>query len=102
MTDVRVAGEGDLLAQLERLRRALHAEGLFAPQKRAAAAGAAARIGVVTGETGKARDDVLAGLRRRGWGGRVVWALRARAGPPRRAGGSPARCRTSPRARRSR
>ena len=34
VTDVRVAGEGDLLAQLERLRRALHAEGLFEPQKR--------------------------------------------------------------------
>ena len=32
-------------------------------------------IGVVTGEGGKARDDVLAGLRRRGWGGRVVWAF---------------------------
>jgi exodeoxyribonuclease VII large subunit len=29
----------------------------------------------VTGEGGKARDDVLAGLRRRGWGGRVVWAF---------------------------
>jgi exodeoxyribonuclease VII large subunit len=30
---------------------------------------------VVTGEHGKARDDVLAGLRRRGWGGRLVWAF---------------------------
>jgi exodeoxyribonuclease VII large subunit len=30
---------------------------------------------VVTGERGKARDDVLAGLGRRGWGGRVVWAF---------------------------
>ncbi len=32
-------------------------------------------IGVVTGESGKARDDVLAGLRRRGWAGRLVWAF---------------------------
>ena len=32
-------------------------------------------IGVVTGEGGKARDDVLAGLRRRGWGGRLVWGF---------------------------
>ena len=32
-------------------------------------------IGVVTGEGGKARDDVLAGLRRRGWAGRLVWAF---------------------------
>src|SRR6195952_5003912 len=31
VTDARVAGEGDLLAQLERLRRTLHAEGLFEP-----------------------------------------------------------------------
>jgi exodeoxyribonuclease VII large subunit len=29
----------------------------------------------VTGERGKARDDVLAGLRRRGWRGRLVWAF---------------------------
>jgi len=29
----------------------------------------------VTGEGGKARDDVLAGLRRRGWAGRLVWAF---------------------------
>src|SRR5206468_13020413 len=32
-------------------------------------------IGVVTGEGGKARDDVLAGLARRGWAGRLVWAF---------------------------
>ena len=32
-------------------------------------------IGVVTGEGGKARDDVLAGLRRRGWEGRLVWGF---------------------------
>jgi exodeoxyribonuclease VII large subunit len=75
VTDVRVAGEGDLLAQLERLRRALHAEGLFEPQKRLPLPGLPRTIGVVCGEHGKARDDVLAGLRRRGWGGRVVWAF---------------------------
>ena len=32
-------------------------------------------IGVVCGEQSKARDDVLAGLRRRGWQGRLVWAF---------------------------
>jgi exodeoxyribonuclease VII large subunit len=73
--DLRIAGEGDLLAQLERLRRALHAEGLFAPQKRLARPVLPRTIGVVCGETGKARDDVVAGLRRRGWGGRLVWAF---------------------------
>ena len=75
VTDVRVAGEGDLLAQLDRLRRALHAEGLFTPQKQLAIPPLPRCIGVVTGEGGKARDDVVAGLRRRGWAGRVVWAF---------------------------
>jgi exodeoxyribonuclease VII large subunit len=75
VTDVRVAGEGDLLAQLDRLRRTLHAEGLFEPQKQLARPALPRCIGVVTGEGGKARDDVLAGLRRRGWGGRLVWAF---------------------------
>ena len=42
VTRLRVAGEGDLLAQLEQLRRRLHAEGLFAPQKALVAAGAPA------------------------------------------------------------
>ncbi len=72
---LRVAGEGDLLAQLEQLRRRLHAEGLFEPQKALPRPLVPRCIGVVTGESGKARDDVLAGLRRRGWGGRVVWAF---------------------------
>ncbi len=75
ITDVRVAGEGDLLAQMERLRRALRAEGLTEPQKRLHRPVLPRTIGVVTGEGGKARDDVVAGLRRRGWGGRVVWAF---------------------------
>ena len=34
VTELRVAGEGDLLVQLERLRRRLGADGLFEPQKR--------------------------------------------------------------------
>ncbi len=72
---LRVAGEGDLLAQLEQLRRRLHAEGLFEPQKALARPVLPRCIGVVTGESGKARDDVLAGLRRRGWAGRVVWGF---------------------------
>jgi exodeoxyribonuclease VII large subunit len=75
VTEVRVAGEGDLLAQLDRLRRTLYAEGLFEPQKRLERPMLPRCIGVVTGEGGKARDDVLAGLRRRGWAGRLVWAF---------------------------
>jgi exodeoxyribonuclease VII large subunit len=75
VTELRVAGEGDLLAQLEQLRRRVYGEGLFEPQKALARPALPRCIGVVTGEAGKARDDVLAGLRRRGWGGRVVWAF---------------------------
>ena len=75
VTDLRVAGEGDLLVQLEALRRKLAAEGLFEPQKRLPRPLLPRTIGVVTGEGGKARDDVLAGLRRRGWAGRLVWAF---------------------------
>lgn len=75
VTQLRVAGEGDLLARIERLRRALDAEGLLAPQKALPRPALPHTIGVVTGEGGKARDDVLAGLRRRGWAGRLVWAF---------------------------
>jgi exodeoxyribonuclease VII large subunit len=73
--DLRVAGEGDLLAQVDRLRKLLAAEGLLEPQKRLPRPLLPRTIGVVTGETGKARDDVLAGLRRRGWGGRLIWGF---------------------------
>jgi exodeoxyribonuclease VII large subunit len=72
---LRIAGEGDLLAQLAQLRRKLATEGLFEPQKRLPRPALPRTIGVVTGEHGKARDDVLAGLRRRGWQGRIVWAF---------------------------
>jgi len=75
VTALRVAGEGDLLVQLAELRRRLDAEGLFAPQKLLPRPTLPRTIGVVTGESGKARDDVLAGLRRRGWAGRLVWAF---------------------------
>jgi exodeoxyribonuclease VII large subunit len=72
---LRIAGEGDLLAQLEQLRRALHGEGLFSHQKQLRRPALPRTIGVVCGEHGKARDDLLAALERRGWRGRVVWAF---------------------------
>src|SRR3954447_21660458 len=75
VTGLRIAGEGDLLAQLEVLRRTLAHQGLFEPQKRLARPALPRCIGVVTGEGGKARDDVLAGLQRRGWAGKLVWAF---------------------------
>ncbi|HEY4897251.1 MAG TPA: exodeoxyribonuclease VII large subunit [Solirubrobacteraceae bacterium] len=73
--DMRHAGEGDLLARIERLRRRLDAEGLLEHQRRLQRVLLPRSIGVITGETGKARDDVLAALGRRGWAGRLVWAF---------------------------
>ncbi len=75
VSDLRVAGEGDLLARIERLRKTLAAEGLLERQRSLPRPLLPHTIGVVTGEGGKARDDVLAGLRRRGWAGRVVWGF---------------------------
>ncbi len=75
VSELRIAGEGDLLAALQRLRVKLGAEGLFEPQKRLHRPPLPRTIGVITGERGKARDDLLAGLSRRGWAGRLVWAF---------------------------
>lgn len=74
-THVRLAGEGDLMARLEALRKQLRAEGLFELQKQLARPALPKAIGVVTAEAGAARRDLLAGLARRGWGGTVVWAF---------------------------
>ncbi len=75
VNDLRVAGEGDLLARIDRLRRQLDKEGLLTVQKQLPRVLLPRTIGVITGEGGKARDDVLAALRRRGWAGRLVWAF---------------------------
>ena len=73
--DLRLAGDGDLLARIERLRKQLDMEGLLEMQKRLALPTLPRTIGVVTGEGGKARDDLLAALARRGWAGRLVWGF---------------------------
>ncbi len=74
-THVRLAGEGDLLARLEALRKQLRSEGLFELQRRLTRPQLPKTIGVVTAESSAARRDLLAGLRRRGWAGTVVWAF---------------------------
>ena len=71
--ELRPAGEGDLLARLERLRRQLAGEGLFDLQKRLALPRLPRRIGVVTAEGSAARRDFLAALERRSWRGTIVW-----------------------------
>ncbi len=75
VSDLRIAGEGDLLARIDRLRKQLDAEGLLAPQKRLSRPMLPRTVGVITGEGGKAREDILAALERRGWAGRVVWGF---------------------------
>ncbi len=57
-THVRLAGEGDLLARLEALRKQLGAEGLFELQKQLARPLLPKSIGVVTAESGAARRDL--------------------------------------------
>jgi exodeoxyribonuclease VII large subunit len=74
-THMRLAGEGDLLAQLAALRTQLQREGLFELQKQLRRPRLPKTIGVVTAETGAARRDLLAGLARRGWAGTVVWGF---------------------------
>jgi exodeoxyribonuclease VII large subunit len=75
VTHLRLAGEGDLLARLAQLRRTLEDEGLFELQKQLRRPRLPKTIGVVTAETGAARRDLVAGLKRRGWEGTVVWAF---------------------------
>jgi exodeoxyribonuclease VII large subunit len=74
-THIRLAGEGDLIARLEALRKQLRSEGLFELQKQLTRPLLPKTIGVVTAETGAARRDLCAGLERRGWGGSLIWAF---------------------------
>ncbi len=73
-THLRFAGEGDLLAQLARLRQRLEADGLFEPQKLLRRPLIPKTIGIVTARGSAACSDLLAGLARRGWKGTIVWA----------------------------
>ena len=73
-TYIRLAGEGDLLAQLDRARRRLDADGLLKPQKELPRPLLPRTIGVVSARGSAACADLLAGLERRGWRGTLVWA----------------------------
>lgn len=56
--DIRLAGAGDLLAEIERRRRLLAAEGLFAPHLKRRRPLLPRRVGVVTGRDSDALKDV--------------------------------------------
>ncbi|MBX9701272.1 MAG: exodeoxyribonuclease VII large subunit, partial [Acetobacteraceae bacterium] len=59
------AGEGALLARIEKLRQRLLAEGLFAPERKRALPRLPAVIGVVTSERGAVIQDIRTTIARR-------------------------------------
>jgi exodeoxyribonuclease VII large subunit len=68
---MEAAGMGALLAQLERLKGRLAAEGLFAPERKRAIPAMPAVVGVITSPTGAVIRDILHRIRDR-WPCRVV------------------------------
>jgi exodeoxyribonuclease VII large subunit len=72
---MEAAGVGALLAQLERLKARLSAEGLFAPERKQALPSMPAVVGVITSPTGAVIRDILHRIRDR-WPCRVmVWPV---------------------------
>lgn len=63
--EIRPVGLGALLAELERLRNLLAAEGLFAPERKKALPFIPHRIGLICGRASAAMEDVLANARDR-------------------------------------
>src|SRR5438552_3658325 len=57
------------------LRKRLDAEGLLQLQAGLPRPLVPGTIGVITGRSGKAHDDLRAALARRGWAGRLVWGF---------------------------
>ncbi len=86
-SEIRLVGLGELLAALERLKRLLAAEGVFAAPKRALPF-LPATIGLITGRASAAERDVVENVHRRLPGGPVPDRERRRAGPVRRRRGS--------------
>lgn len=66
--EIRLVGEGELLARLERRRQLLAAEGLFSPELKRPLPFLPRRIGLVTARDSAAEKDVLEHTRRR-WPG---------------------------------
>jgi exodeoxyribonuclease VII large subunit len=64
-TEIRAVGIGELLARLERLRTALAAEGLFAPERKRPLPFLPAKIGLICGRDSAAERDVLRNAARR-------------------------------------
>jgi exodeoxyribonuclease VII large subunit len=71
--EIRLVGEGELLARLERRRQLLAAEGLFALELKRSLPFLPRRVGLVTAKDSAAEKDVLENARRR-WPG-VAFAV---------------------------
>lgn len=63
--EIRPVGLGTLLAELERLRALLAAEGLFAPERKKPLPFLPRRVGLICGRASAAMQDVLANARER-------------------------------------
>ncbi len=63
--EIRQVGLGELLARLERLKKLLGAEGLFARERKRRLPFLPSRIGLITGRASAAERDVLMNTRRR-------------------------------------
>ncbi len=59
VNEIKVAGLGSLLAQIEQLRRKLAAEGLFREDLKKPLPAFPTRVGLICGRDAKAKDDVL-------------------------------------------
>ncbi len=79
--DLRPAGEGQLLAQLEQRKRMLQAEGLFASDLKQPLPFLPRRVGLVTAQGSAAEKDVVENLRRRWPAVQVQVAYAAMQGP---------------------
>lgn len=79
--EIRLVGEGELLARLERRRQLLAAEGLFARELKRPLPFLPRRIGLVTAQASAAEKDVLENARRRWPGVDFVVRYAAMQGP---------------------
>ena len=82
--EIRLVGEGELLARLERRRQLLAAEGLFAEERKRPLPFLPRNVGLVTAQNSAAERDVLDNGRRRWPGVQLHREVRRDAGHARR------------------
>ncbi len=85
ISQIRPAGQGALLAELEKRKQLLAAEGLFEPRHKLPLPLLPRGIGVITGRETAAEKDVLENIRNR-WSGATVFVKHALVQGPKSAG----------------